>query len=337
MIDPDSMMALRAHARGGPEQLVWEPAPRPVPAAGEVVVRVEATGITFAEFTWDLSWQTADGIDRTPVIPGHELVGRVSDIASDVVDVAVGDEVWALVPFDRDGAAAEYVAIEASIVAPSPRTIDAAAAAALPLSALTAWQALVDHAHLEPGELVLVHGGAGGVGVYAVQLAVALGAAVTSTCSQDDIDFVRGLGAHEVIDRNTDPDDVHLNGFDVVIDTVGGDVLDRSYRALRLGGRLITLTEPPPPGRASQYGVEASFFIVEPNRDQLTHLADLVDSGSLRSVVAQAFPISQGRAAYESVDRPRGPGKTVLVAAGSGFHPGPRSTGDHLTYQERSQ
>ncbi len=314
MNDQNSMGALRAHTRGGPEKLVWEHAPRPHPAPGEVILSVEATGITFAELTWDLSWETVGGVDRTPVIPGHEVVGRVVEMASDVRHVAVGDEVWALVPFDRDGAAAEFVAVPAGGVAPSPRTIDPVDAATLPLAALTAWQALVDHARVEPGERVLIQGGAGGVGVYGVQLAAALGAVVTATCSAQDIDFVMGIGAHQVLDRETDPGDERLAGFDVVIDTVGGDVLERSYRALRLGGRLVTLAAPPAPEKATQYGVEASFFIVEPNREQLVHLAELVDAGALRPIVAQRYPISEGRAAFESVHLARAPGKTVLFA-----------------------
>lgn len=320
-----TMHALRAHTRGGPDQLIWEIAPRPEPRAAEVLLAVDATAITFAELSWDLTWETADGTDRTPTIPGHEVVGRVVAAAPDVQGVELGETVYGLVPFDRNGGAAEFVALPASAVAAAPRNLDAVEAAALPLAALTAWQALVDHARIEPGEHVLVQGGAGGVGVYAVQIAVIHDAVVTATCSSEDIGFVRSIGAAEVFDRDEDPTDARLADFDIVIDTVGGEVLKRSYPMLRLGGRLVTLSGPPPPGWARQYGVEAEFFIVEPNQAQLSHLAELADTGTLRPVVAQCFLISEGRAAYESFGEPRGPGKTVLRAGPD--QPNTRSVG----------
>jgi hypothetical protein len=186
----DMMMALRAHARGGPEQLVYEDAPVPVPAPGEALVAVHAAGITFAELTWDLTWTTRDGRDRTPVIPAHEMSGTVTGLGG-AAGVAPGDEVYGLIGFDRDGAAAEYVTMPAAELAARPRSVPHVAAATLPLAALTAWQALVNYAALEAGERVLVHGGAGGVGVYAVQLAAVLGGQVTATGSARDAEFVR--------------------------------------------------------------------------------------------------------------------------------------------------
>jgi len=163
---------LRAHARGGPGRLVYEEAPAPVPGPGEALVAVHAAAITFAELTWDLSWTTRDGRDRTPVIPAHEVSGTVVGLADGASGVAVGDEVYGLIDFDRDGAAAEFATVPAAGLAAKPRTASHAETATLPLAALTAWQALADYAALEPGERVLVHGGAGGVGAFAVQLAV---------------------------------------------------------------------------------------------------------------------------------------------------------------------
>ena len=195
----DTMMALRAHARGGPEQLVYEQAPAPVPGPGEALVAVHAAGITFAELTWDLSWTTKDGRDRTPVIPAHEMSGIVAGLADGVTGVAVGDEVYALIDFDRDGAAAEFTTVPAAELAAKPRSASHAEAATLPLAALTAWQALADYAALEPGERVLVHGGAGGVGAFAVQLAAILGGRVTATGRSGDAAFVRDLGAEAFV------------------------------------------------------------------------------------------------------------------------------------------
>ncbi|MCV7310114.1 NADP-dependent oxidoreductase [Mycobacterium paraffinicum] len=305
------MRALRAHHRGGPEQLVVERAPAPAPAAGEVLLAVHAAAITFDELTWDETW-TRDGVSRTPVIPSHEVSGVVSEVAPGVTDVAPGDEVYGLIPFDRDGAAAEFVCVPAGDLAARPSTVSHAVAAALPLAGLTALQALADHAGVRPGEAVLVHGGAGGVGALTVQLAAMLGARVTATVRSGAGDLVRGFGAVRVIDVRTET--FEDADYDVVIDTVGGETLDRSFPVLRPGGRLVTLSAPPPAGVADEYGVTAIFFIVTPNRDQLVELAALVDRGQLRVEIAETFPLEQGREAFESGGRPgRRPGKTVIV------------------------
>jgi NADPH:quinone reductase-like Zn-dependent oxidoreductase len=309
----DTMMALRAHARGGSEQLVYERAPVPVPAPGEVLVAVAAAAITFAELTWDLSWTTLDGRDRTPVIPAHEVSGTVAALGDGVTGLAAGDEVFGLVGFDRDGAAAGFTAVAAADLAARPRSVTHAQTATLPLAALTAWQALADHAGLQAGERVLVLGGAGGVGVYAVQLAVILGGQVTATGRDRDAAFIRGLGADAFASIGAQ---AGLSGFDVVIDTVGGAALAASYGTLRPGGRLVTLSAPPDPDRARATEVRAMFFVVTPDQAQLTHLAQLTDAGRLRPVLSQAFPLARGRAAFESGSRSRPPGKTVLIVDG---------------------
>ena len=194
-----TMMALRAHARGGPEQLAYEQAPAPAAGPGEALIAVHAAAITFAELTWDLEWTSRDGKDRTPVIPSHEMSGTVAGLGDGVAGLAVGDEVIGLVDFDRDGAAAEYVVMPAAGLAAKPPSVSHVQAATLPLAALTAWQALADHAALHPGEQVLVQGGAGGVGLFAVQLAGILGGHVTATGRSTDAGFVRDLGAERFI------------------------------------------------------------------------------------------------------------------------------------------
>jgi NADPH:quinone reductase-like Zn-dependent oxidoreductase len=304
-----TMMALRAHARGGPEELVYESAPVPAPGPGEALVAVHAAGITFAELTWDLSWTTRDGRDRTPVIPSHEVSGVISALGPGVTGLAVGDEVFALIDFDRNGAAADYVAVPAAHLAVRPAAASQAEAASLPLAALTAWQALVDHANLQADDQVLVQGGAGGVGVYAVQLAAVLGGQVTATGHEGDGAFIRSLGAQAFTATGT-----RLSGaFDVIIDTVGGAVLDASYDLLPPGGRLVTLSAPPSQDRAGARGAHAMFFVVTPDAAELAKLAGLVDEGRLRAVVSQTFPVSEGRRAFESAREPRPPGKTVLI------------------------
>jgi NADPH:quinone reductase-like Zn-dependent oxidoreductase len=316
----DTMMALRAHARGGPDKLTVEQAPVPAPRSGEVVVAVHAAGITFGELGWDPTWTAGDGTDRTPVIPSHEMSGVIAAMAEDAAGLiagdpspAVGDAVYGLIDFDRDGAAAEYAAVAARNLAVKPRKLSHIEAATLPLAALTAWQALVDHAEFKPGESVLVHGGAGGVGGYVVQLASMLGGHVIATGRPKDADFVLSLGASAFV-ADSRPFESVVADVDVVIDTVGGSVLDRSYGVLRTGGRLVTLSGAPSAERAEAARIRAIFFVVEPDSGELIQIGELADAGRLKPVVAQIFPLSEGREAYESgATQPRPPGKTVLT------------------------
>jgi NADPH:quinone reductase-like Zn-dependent oxidoreductase len=308
-----AMMALRAHRRGGPEVLVVEPAPTPVPTSDEVLVAVHAGAITFDELKWPQTW-TRDGVSRTPVILSHEVSGVVSDIGAGVTDFTAGDEVCGLIGFDRDGAAADYVAVPAADLAIRPSTVSHAIAAALPLAGLTAVQALVDHAAVRPGEAVLVHGGAGGVGALTVQLAAILGADVTTTVRSDAEKLLRGFGARRVIDVRSEAFDDGGVTYDVVIDTVGGETLNRSFNVLRRGGRLVTIAGTPSEDKAVECGVTATFFLVKSDRDQLTELARLVDSGRLQVQIAETFPLDKGREAFESGQRRnRRAGKTVIV------------------------
>jgi NADPH:quinone reductase-like Zn-dependent oxidoreductase len=308
-----TMMALRAHARGGPEQLVYEQAPAPSAGPGEVLIAVQAAAITFAELTWDLEWTTRPGKDRTPVIPSHEMSGIVADVGDGVRGLAAGEEVIGLIDFDRDGAAAEYVVMPGGSVASKPQSLSHVAASTLPLAALTAWQALADHAALRAGEQVLVQGAAGGVGIFAVQLAAILGGHVTATGRSADDRFVRDLGADRFVSAEAGLPSEAAGRFDVVIDTVGGAVLDGSYGLLREGGRLVTLGAPPDQELAGRYKVHAMFFVVEPDADELARLAQMADTGMLRAVISQTFPLAEGQQAFESGGEARRPGKTVLV------------------------
>jgi NADPH:quinone reductase-like Zn-dependent oxidoreductase len=307
-----TMMALRAHARGGPEQLRYEPAPVPVPGPGEALVAVHAAGITLAELSWDLSWTTRDGADRTPVVPAHEVSGIVAAIGDGVSGLATGDAVLGLIDFDRDGAAAEFAAVPAGNLTIKPSPLPHPEAATLPLAGMTAWQALVDYAGLEPGERVLVQGGAGAVGSFAVQLAASLGARVTATGRGRDASLVRALGAERFCSA-ADLTEQVTGEFDVVIDTVGGAVLESSYGLLREGGRLVTLSAPPDQDQAAGRKIHAMFFIVAADPAALAGLAERVVTGTLRPLISQRFPLAEGRQAYESGRHPRPPGKTLLV------------------------
>jgi NADPH:quinone reductase-like Zn-dependent oxidoreductase len=306
--------AIRTHGRGGPEQLFFEDAPLPEVRRGEVLVRVRATGITPMELTWDESYQHADGGPRIPGVPGHEVSGVVERMAPDVTDFQPGDEVYGLVDFPHDGAAADFAAVRAANLALKPLTIPHEQAAALPLSALTAWQALFEHARLDAGQSVLIHGGAGGVGSLAVQLARWRGARVLATASASNVELVRSLGADEVIDYRTARFEERLRDIDVVLDTIGGETQERSWQVLRKGGVLVALVAPIPPGVAEQHGVRGMFFIVSGNREQLDQITGLVNAGKLKPVVSEVLPLARAREAFEHGAAGHAPGKIVLQA-----------------------
>jgi NADPH:quinone reductase-like Zn-dependent oxidoreductase len=261
---------------------------------------------------WSETWVDRQGHDRTPTIPSHEVSGVVEELGHGVTHVVVGEEVYGLVPFDHDGAAADYVAVRARDLAPKPVTLDHSRTAALPLSALTAWQAFTEQAHVLSGNHVLVHGGAGGVGAFAVQIAKALGARVTATASAGDIEYVRSLGADVVIDYKATPFEEVVSDVDVVLDPIGGRTAEASLGVLNDGGSLISLAGPPAVRLPEGRDLSARFFIVEPERSQLIELARLVDDGRLRVEVAEVFPLEDAAAAYEYGRTGRRRGKVVL-------------------------
>jgi NADPH:quinone reductase-like Zn-dependent oxidoreductase len=295
------MRAVRAHS-SDPASITSETLPRPAPQPGEVLVAVGATAVTSGELTWPESW---------PVVPGHDVSGVVHAVGTGVRRLEVGDEVYGLIGFDRPGAAADYVCVPAADLAAKPDGIDHLAAAALPLGGLTAWQALFDHADLQAGQHVLVHGGAGGVGAYAVQIAGHYGARVTATASVEDANLVRTLGADCVIDYDGRFED-QVGEVDIVIDTVGGSTLTRSWQTLRRGGILVGIAEEPSEDEAAEAGVRCAYFIVEPNREQLDDLGQLAEQGALRPAVARVLPLEELTVALTT--RPTGDalGKTVI-------------------------
>jgi NADPH:quinone reductase-like Zn-dependent oxidoreductase len=306
------MKAVRLHARGGPEQLIYEEAPTPTIGPGDALVRVHAVAITPTELSWSATYTTHDKTDRLPTVPGHEVSGLVEAIAPGVTGVAPGDAVFALTDFWRDGGAAEFVAIRAADLAPKPQSLDHVNAAAVPLSALTAWQALFDHASLASGQRVLIHGAAGGVGTFAVQLARWRGAHVIGTASARNAAFLRNLGADEVIDYTTTRFEDTVRDVDLVLDAVGGDTLDRSWGVVRRGGVLVTVAGEVNPDNAATHGVRDIFFIVEPNSSQLTQIAQLIDAGSVRPIVEAVLPLARAREVYEQGLRGHSRGKLVL-------------------------
>jgi NADPH:quinone reductase-like Zn-dependent oxidoreductase len=309
------MKAVRLHRRGGPEQLTYEDAPKPAPAAADALVRVHACAITPSELSWGTTYTTREGVERLPTIPGHELSGVVEAVGPGARGPAEGDAVYALTDFWRDGAAAEYVVVRAADLAPKPKNLTHTQAAAVPLSALTAWQALFDHAGLTRGQSVLIHAAAGGVGTYAVQLAKGRGAHVIGTARAANERFLRDLGADEVIDYTAVRFEDRVKDVDIVLDSVGGDTLERSWGLLRKGGVLVTIADSAPAERAAKYGVRGVEFIVEPNRAQLIEIARLIETGALRVIVEATFPLPKARAAFEHGLGGHNRGKVVLRVA----------------------
>lgn len=307
------MKAIRIHGRGGPERLVYEEAPQPHPGPGEVLVRVYATAIIATELTWAGTYQDKAGAARALPIPGHDLSGVVEEVGPGVSTLARGSEVYALTAFDRDGAEAEYTLALPSELAPKPRMLDYVQAAAVPLASLTAWQALFDHAHLVAGQTVLIHGAAGGVGVFAVQIARWAGAHVIATASARNRDFLRELGANEIIDYTTTRFEEVVQDVDIVFDMVGGDTLQRSWQVVKPGGVLVSVVSPLPTfEEAKAQNVRPVWFVVEPNREQLIQIGALIDAGRIRPIIETVLPLAQARQAYEQGARGHTRGKIVL-------------------------
>jgi NADPH:quinone reductase-like Zn-dependent oxidoreductase len=307
------MKAIRIHDRGGPEHLVYEEAPQPHPGPGEVLVRVYATGVIASELRWDETYETKAGSKLVLPIPGRDLSGVVEEVGPGTPILTKGSQVYAMMDYGRDGAEAEFTIALPSELAPKPRTLDYVQAAAVPLTALTAWQALFDHASLVAGQTVFIHGAAGGVGVFAVQLAHWAGAHVIATASARNRDFLHKLGANEVIDYTTTRFEDEVHDVDLVFDTVGGDTLQRSWQVIKPGGVLVTIVSPQPSfEKAKAHGIHPFWFIVEPNRDELIQVGTLIDSGHLRPIIDTVFPLSQARQAYEQGARGHTRGKIVL-------------------------
>ena len=283
--------------------------PYPHAAENDVVVRVYAAGFTPGELDWPATWSDRAGRDRTPSVPGHELSGVVAELGYGTTGLTVGQRVFGLADWTRNGSLAEYTAVEARNLAPLPADVGHTVAAALPISGLTAWQGLFDHARLGTGQTVLIHGAAGGVGSIAVQLAREAGARVIGTGRAADKDTARGLGADAFVDLQAGGLE-EAGPVDVVFDVIGGQILQRSTALVRAGGTLVTIAAPPAvqPGNG-----RAIFFVVEPDRARLADLAQRLRDGRIKPLVGAVRPLSEAPAAF-APDR-RTHGKTIIQIA----------------------
>ncbi|MFF9817677.1 NADP-dependent oxidoreductase [Streptomyces sp. NPDC014006] len=304
------MQAITVRDReAGVRGLTLEDLPHPHTAENDVIVHVHAAGFTRGELDWPATWTDRAGHDRTPSVPGHEVSGVVAELGFGTTGLTVGQRVFGLTDWARNGSLAEYVAVEARNLAPLPADVDHTVAAALPISGLTAWQGLFDHARLATGQSVLIHGAAGAVGSIAVQLAVEAGARVIGAGRSADRETVLELGAHAFLDLEADRFE-EAGQVDVVFDVIGGEILDRSATLVRPGGTLVTIAQPP---TVRPDDGQAVFFVVEPDRARLADLAQRVRDGRLRVRVGAVRPLAEAVAAFTK--RERGRGRTIIRVA----------------------
>ena len=308
------MKTMRLYDPEKPPVLVVENVPQPQPRRGELLIRVYAAGVTPTELLWYPITHNKYGEKRSRAVPGHEFSGVIAALGEDTAGFEIGQEVYGMNDWFSDGAMAEYCITQPAIVAPKPPRLTHVEAASVPIGALTAWQALFDRAGLQAGEHILVHGGAGAVGVFAIQLARFRGARVTTTASARNLEFITGLGAERVIDYRAARFEETVSGMDVVFDTVGGETLQRSWGVLKPGGRMITIAADAE--TTTNDRVKQAFFIVEPNHEQLARIGDLLEAGDLHPVVDAVLPLSQASAAFTGEVRQRqGRGKLVVAVA----------------------
>ncbi|MGV0820867.1 NADP-dependent oxidoreductase [Martelella sp. AMO21009] len=308
------MKAIRIHDFGAPEVLKLEQLERPVPAAGEVLVRVLAASVNPVDWKIRSGNYGAIGEDDLPIIPGRDICGEIVAVGEDVGHFSPGDRVFAFLDMARGGYA-EYVAVPAEELAAVPQSLSAEEAAAVPLAGITAWQGLFDHGGLEEGQRVLVHGGGGGVGHLAVQIAKAKGAWVATTVSPEDVVFARKLGADRVIDYKSELFEGILDPVDMVFDLVGGETRARSFQVLKEGGILVSTLGEPDGETASKFNIRTAGYMARPNAAQLAEIADLIERRKLRVCVQQTLQLSEAAKAHEVLENQHTQGKVVLSIA----------------------
>ena len=307
------MKAAQVLQFGPPNVITNVDLPRPEPAAGQLLVRVKAAGVG----NWDaLVREGRLPNEHLPLILGYELAGIVEAIGAEVSGFTPGDEVYGATNEQLTGAYAEYALPSARMIAQKPKTLNFIQAASAPIGTVTAWQMLFDYAQVVAGQTVLIHGAAGNVGAYAVQLAKLSDLHVVATAASAELDYVRGLGAEKVLDYETEQLEESLNGVDIVLDTVGGETQERSLRVLKPGGILVSVVSPVPEAAQKRYGVRAAYFYVDVTTARLNEISRLFDSGKLATNVGSVLLLEQARTAHEMLGgQPHKRGKIVLSIA----------------------
>ncbi len=307
-----TMQAVQINRYGNADVLSLNTIAVPELDANQVLVKVKAAAVN------PVDWKVREGYleemmgHELPLILGWDLAGEIAATGADVTAWSVGDAVYSRPDLARNGAYAEYIAIDANEIAAKPASLSWEESAAVPLTSLTAWQALHDAAQLKAGDKVLIHAGSGGVGVFAIQLAKAVGAYVLTTCSAKNIDFVKSLGADEVLDYR-EQDFSELRDIDVVFDTMGGEILSNSWQVLKKGGVLVSIVETPSEDIAKKHGVSSTFVFVQPNHDQLSDIAALIDDGKLTVHIDSTFALADVKQAHARSETGRARGKIILT------------------------
>jgi NADPH:quinone reductase-like Zn-dependent oxidoreductase len=307
------MKAVRFHEYGDAGVLRYEDAPQPAPGPDEVLIRVHSAGINPADCQFRQGHYQAFAPRPLPFILGWDVAGTIEAVGAQVTHYKPGDAVFAMAEMSRNGAYAEYIVVRADDLAPAPHSIPPQQAAGVPLAALTAWNALFAYGGLEAGQSVLVHAGAGGVGLFAVQLAHRAGARVLATASAANHALLRELGADEAIDYRGAALDAHTGGMDLVLDTVGGETRERSWKLLRPNGLLAGVAMPPPDEvQARAYGVRCCMVQVKPDGAKLAGIGALIDAGKLRVLIDSEFPLAEAAAAHLRSQGRHARGKIIL-------------------------
>jgi NADPH:quinone reductase-like Zn-dependent oxidoreductase len=307
------MKAVVAHEYGAPQVLKFEDVPRPEPSEDEALVRVIASSVNPADpLTLSGKYAREFGT-HLPLIPGYDIAGVVEKTGANVTKFKVGDAVYGYPTFG--GGWADYVTVKESEVAAKPRSLNFVEAAAAPMGALTAWQALVDVAKVRPGQTVLIHGGSGGVGSFAIQIAKARGARVIATASTANQDLLKQLGADVAVDYTKTKFEDDVKDVDVALDPVGKETLARSYNVVKKGGIVMSLVARPDPAELQKHGIRGAGISVHPDGEDLAEIAQLIDAGKIKPIVTQVLPLSEAIAAQQQAATHHTRGKVVLRVA----------------------
>jgi NADPH:quinone reductase-like Zn-dependent oxidoreductase len=310
-----TMKAIVIHEYGGPEVLKYEDVPQPEPKQDQLLIRVVAAGVNPVDGMIRSGMFDKEGHRAFPIILGGDIAGVVEQVGSKITKFKPGDPVFAYVSLDNSGGYAQHALVMEREAAPKPKSLTYVEAAAVPIVALTAWQALIDTAKLKPGQTVLIHGGSGGVGTFAIQIAKAHGAKVIATASTANQELLKKLGADVAIDYTRQNFEDIAKDVDVVLDSIGKDTLARSYGVVKRGGIIVSLVARPDRTELGNHGIRGEALSVEPNSDELTEIGKLIDEKKINVIVSQTFPLSEARKAQEQVATGHTRGKIVLKVA----------------------
>jgi NADPH:quinone reductase-like Zn-dependent oxidoreductase len=313
--DKPTMKAVVIHEYGGPEVLKYEDVPQPEPKQDQLLVRVIAAGVNPVDGMIRSGMFDKEGHRAFPIILGGDISGVVEKAGSKITKFKSGDPVFAYVSLDDSGGYAQYALVTEREAASKPKSLTYIEAAAVPIVALTAWQALIDTAKLKAGQTVLIHGGSGGVGSFAVQIAKAHGAKVIATASTANQELLKQLGADVAIDYTKQKFEDIAKEVDVVLDSIGKDTLARSYGVVKKGGIIVSLVARPDPAELEKRGIRGEALSVDPNSDELGEIGKLIDEKKINVIVSQTLPLSEARKAQEQVATGHTRGKIVLKVA----------------------